>query len=350
MNINTNPTFTTLKKLIINIHFKLNNKHYTLHKCSINFTHKFTNYTTKLEPRIKTIKPKKYDDSYAGTISTDSELRPIFQYTTNNKYDYYHFNNTHIIITEPQPTQEQINLLQYKNVTLIYTPHQDSVIIRHLQDRQQYFKDYNPATRRYEENPDKPLTRNYIFNQLLASKLLTATIYLTEYNNTENYYNSFQHLIKQLAIHKIRTKFTDTQNYYTLNIHEDTFANSNKLIQPHDIEQFNNLMQPYHAYLSELTRTNTQLHKDKISDLTPIHTDIITYIHTWAPAYDIEIPTTIMDTMNLYHQLKYYEEVDLPINDDYTICTTCNKPFHINLDFCPHCDTHLDDEIYLQLD
>lgn len=292
--------------------------------------------------------PKKYDDTYAGPDNNpESEIEPIFQYTTNNKYDYYHFNNTHIIITEPQPTQEQINLLQHKNITLIYTPHQDSVIIRHLQDRQQYFKDYNPETHRYEENPDKPLTRSYIFNQLLASKLLTATIYLTEYNNTEEYYTSFQHLIKQLAIHRIRTKFTDTQNDYTLNIHEDTFANSNKFIQPHDMEQFNNLMQPYHAYLSELTRTNTQLYKDKISDLTPIHTDIITYIHTWAPAYDIEIPTTIMDTMNLYHQLKYYEDADIPINDDYTICPHCNKPYPLSLIHndlpCPHCE-QLDEE------
>ena len=50
-----------------------------------------------------------------------------------------------------------------------------------------------------------------------------------------------------------------------------------------------------------------------------------------------------------YTQLKYYQDNDIPLNDTYTYCTTCDKPFNIHSETCPHCDTPNEDFDYQEI-
>jgi hypothetical protein len=44
------------------------------------------------------------------------------------------------------------------------------------------------------------------------------------------------------------------------------------------------------------------------------------------------------EVVTLYIQLKYYRHINEPLsNPNYIICPTCNKPMHIEAEYCDHC-------------
>lgn len=278
------------------------------------------------------------NNTYAGNLPDNKDNQRIYKITFNEK-PYFNIHNKNILYTELKPTQEQIIKLTNPNNTIIYTPDQDTAIIRHKQTR-------------FTSTPTKVLY-SLIYNQPL-------TVTFQYYNYNDNYPASIANIQKQLSTHNITVKLIDLKLNYTLTL-PPCATGTEDYIPDLNWEQYTDTLRPYLRALRKDQELQQQLSYNKPKQLNPT---ILSYVTTWAPAYDIDLPTPPTDSlynyqqeyfynsqiMIIYHQLKYYEQVDLPINDDYTICPHCNKPFHINQDFCTHCDTPIDDDIYLQLD
>ena len=276
-------------------------------------------------------------NTYAGNISDNKDNQLIYHMKTNKPI--FNITNKHILYTELLPTAEQINKLTNEHITIIYTPNIDTAIIRH-------------KTTRFTTTRTKALW-SIAYNQ-------PASVTFNYYDFNINYPVSIHNIQHLLSTHNTPVKLNDLTINYQLTI-DPCASGSETHIPDLNFQLYNETLYPYYRALRQAQNIQHQLSFKHPKTFDPA---IIGFVQTWAPAYDIDLPTPPNDSLynfydlqiynntmlNLYNQIKTYIRYQLEISDSHIICNHCNKPYHINLDFCPYCDTPIDDEIYLHLD
>lgn len=277
-------------------------------------------------------------NKYAGNISDTKDNQLIYKIKYNER-PYFNISSKHILYTETKPTPDQIAKLSDPHITIIYSPTPDTAIIRHKQTR-------------------FTSTRNKTLWSIIYNQPTSVTFQYYDYNL--NYPASIHNIQHILSTHNVPTKLIDLTLNHTLTI-PPCATGTEEYIPDLNYQLYTETLYPYFRALRKDQELQHQL---AYRNPTPVHPDIISFVQAWAPAYDIDLPKQPTESiynfqpeyfynnaiMVLYNQIKTYHHYNIEISFDYTICPICNNPFRINNEFCPHCATPLDDEIYLELD
>ena len=283
------------------------------------------------------------NQQYAGNTP---EPAPLI-YKTKTKYYLHNIHNQNLYYTETLPTKEKQEQLFKKYKTIIYSPTPEEAIIK--------YKDPQDPTKYIRTTKTRATALTII--QLNKPSQVT----LCYYNFTDNFPHSIQNLTKQLITNNTDVQLLDLTHTYQLIIKACATGTETYVPQANwDIYQAT--IKPYYKLLKQEEQLNHQL---SYPQPKPINPDILAYTHIWAPAYRIDLPTSPTpdplntlpelqynrDIMTLYRQLKTYEQYDLEITDDYTICPKCKLPHSIQDEYCPYCDRpYFDEDLLSQLE
>lgn len=265
-------------------------------------------------------------NTYAGNISDNKDNQLIYHIKPNKPI--FNITNKHILFTEQLPTSEQISKLTNEHITIIYTPDQDTAIIRHKQTR-------------FTTTRTKALW-SIAYNQ-------PASVTFNYYDFNANYPASIHNIQHILSTHNTLVKLNDLTINYQLTI-DPCATGSETHIPDLNYQLYTETLYPYYRALRKDQQLQQQLNYKLPKQL---HPDIIRTVNIWASAYDLDIPTpptySLYNHFELqlynnnmlftYNQIKYYLDHQIEINDDYLICPNCNHPYHIHQDTCPYCDT-----------